>query len=117
MLERKLCPCCHVKPVAVNYIKYGKTYYRNKCDQCYRKKKKPLPAGWLRTGYKKKDKCEKCGFRFKHTEQSAVYHLDGNSANNDWFNLKTICANCAIEIQYSSLGWKPDGREKLTPDF
>lgn len=118
MLVRKTCPCCNLKPVAINYKKCGRTYYRKKCDQCYRKKRKPAPPAWLRSGYKKKDRCEKCNFRFKFAEQSHVYHLDGNTSNNDWFNLRTICANCAIEIEYSNLGWRPDSRpEKLKPDF
>ncbi len=113
MTHRGLCPCCRLKPVAVNYKKYGRTYYRGKCDQCGRKKKKPAPAGWLRSGYKKKEKCERCGFRVKFTEQSAVYHVDGNVENNDWMNLKTVCCNCEVEIKHTSLPWKPS---ELIPD-
>ena len=111
---RKLCPCCKVKPVAISYRKYGRAYYRNRCDQCYRKKKKPAPPAWLKSGYKKKERCEKCGFKFKLHEQSKVYHIDGDVENCDWVNLKTICANCEIEILHGNLPWKPSS---LVPDF
>lgn len=114
MKERIVCPCCCLKPVAINYHKNDVTYYRDRCDQCYRKKKKPKPAGWIRSGYKKKDKCEKCGFKMRHVDQSLVYHVDGNVDNNDWLNLKTICANCSIEISNAKERWKPS---KLRPDF
>ena len=116
MLEQKLCPCCKVKLVAINYYKYGRTYYRNKCSQCYKKKKKPAPAGWIRAGYKKKDKCEKCNFKFKFFEQSSVFHVDGDSENNDWLNLKTVCANCAIEVVKSKSQWVASPTT-LSPDF
>ena len=118
MPTRKICPCCNIKPVAICNRRHGKIYYRAKCDQCYRKKRKIAPPGWIRSGYKKKDKCERCHFRFKFSEQSHVYHLDGDMSNNDWFNLKTICANCAIEIQHSNLPWKPDrATSKIKADF
>jgi len=73
-----------------------------------------MPPGWLKSGYKKKEKCDKCGFRFKHTDQASVYHIDGNSNNNDWTNLKTICANCGIDVKHSKLPWVPSD---LVPDF
>lgn len=115
MLERKICPCCKLRLVAINYYKYGKTYYRNKCSQCYKKKKKPAPAGWVRAGYKKKDRCDKCNFKFKFAEQSFVFHVDGNIENNDWANLRTTCANCEIELSKSKSQWVTD--QKLTPDM
>jgi hypothetical protein len=43
-----------------------------------------------------------------------VYYLDGNLKNNDWMNLKTVCANCSININLSKTGWK---QSPLTPDF
>lgn len=113
MLERILCPCCKVKMVAINYRKYGRIYYRNKCSQCYKKKKKPAPAGWLRSGYKKKEKCDRCGFKFKFPDQSIVCHIDNNTDNNDWANLKTVCANCYIEMQHLPQ-WI---NTKLAPDY
>jgi len=33
---RKLCKKCQKRPVAVNYLKEGKTYYRSTCDHCAR---------------------------------------------------------------------------------
>lgn len=112
--ERKICPACKKRPVAINYHRNGKTYYKDRCDCCRRANKRPLPPSWVRSGYKKKEACEKCRFRFKHPEQAFVVHLDGNQDNADWANLKTICANCNIEITHSNLPWKPS---KLTPDF
>ena len=113
MLTRITCPCCQNKPVAINYYKYGKVYYRNKCSVCYGRKKKPAPPGWLKSGYKKKERCEKCGFKFKFLDQASVHHVDGNEAHNEWINLKTVCANCLIEMQHSPLQWKPTG---IVPD-
>lgn len=117
-INHPICPYCRIKPVAISYYKYGRVYYKNKCSQCLRKGIKKLPpAGWIRSGYKKKDKCEKCNFRFKHPEQSHVYHLDGNTLNNDWINLRTICSNCSVEIRHSNLPWKADYKGGITPDY
>lgn len=116
MLKRELCPICHSNPVAVNYIRDGVRHYRNCCASCGRtgRKLKPEPPAWKRTGYKKKPACEKCGFKFKLTEQSNVFHVDGNLKNNNEFNLKTICLNCTQEIYKSILPWKPS---PIVPDF
>lgn len=73
-----------------------------------------MPAAWIKSGYTKKEKCEKCGFKFKFLDQSSVYHVDGNIENSDWLNLKTICANCTIELAHSKTGWRSP---KITPDF
>lgn len=108
-----MCPCCLKKPVAVNYHKYGKIYYRNKCSVCYGRKKKPAPPGWVRTGYKKKDNCERCGFKFKYPEQSKVHHVDGDLTHNDWINLKTICVNCEVELTHAPGKWR---NSKIVPD-
>lgn len=116
MSERKICGLCNQRPVAVNYRRHGVTHYRTKCDPCSRagKKNKAIPA-WVKSGYRKKPQCEKCGFKFKFpTEQSAVYYLDGNLRNNNHFNLKTVCLNCVQEINKSRLAWRP---APLVPDF
>jgi rRNA maturation protein Nop10 len=116
MEQRKICPYCNLNYVAVNYHKNGKIHYRSKCDKCAKKKAtKFMPPGWMRSGYKLKDKCEKCGFKLKYPEQSSVFYIDGNLTNNDRYNLKTVCANCAIELAHSSLGWKQGG--SIKPDF
>jgi len=114
MDKRKTCANCRKNPVAINYYKDGIVHYRSKCVRCTRYKIKTSPPGWIKSGYKKKEKCERCGFKFKYTEQSRVYSLDGNVDNADWFNLKTICLLCQVEVQHSTLPWKAN---KLSPDF
>jgi len=115
-MSRKTCPVCEIRPVAIAYHRNGKTYYRNRCDTCIRARKqiKPKPAGWIKSGYKKKPHCEKCGFKAKHKEQLTVVYVDGNTTNIDWFNLKTICLNCEAEIKHIGVAWKPSG---LVPDL
>lgn len=107
---RSLCPDCHSKPVAINYIRNGITYYRSKCDACIRKfaKIKPKPPLWVKAGYKKKPHCEKCGFvAVLPNDQLHVFHVDGNLKNVEWANLKTVCLNCQPVIYKSKLPWKP----------
>jgi len=117
MQWRNLCSVCGKKPQAINYIRGEKTYYRSRCDSCIRKKKKlpaPVPS-WHKIGYKKKPQCEKCGFKAKYPkEQLFVYYVDGNLNNNSLFNLKTICANCQVEIAREGLGWR---QGDLVPDY
>jgi hypothetical protein len=116
MQYRPLCSACNKKPAAVNYRKDNKIYYRSRCDGCIRKKKSiPAPKpGWLKTGYKKKTQCERCGFKAKYKEQMFVYHIDGNLNNTALSNLKTVCANCQIEVAKEGLGWR---QGDLVPDF
>lgn len=116
MYYRPLCTICNKRPVAVNYKRNEITYYRKRCDSCIRKKKQiPVPKPkWLEHGYKKKILCERCGFKAKYKEQLFVYHIDGNLNNTALTNLKTICANCQIEIAKSKLGWV---QGDLTPDL
>ena len=97
-----LCPCCKIHPVAINYQKNGKTYYRKKCNRCYRSHKKPMPAGWVRSGYKKKDSCFRCRRKLNYPESSIVWHIDGNADNCDWLNLRTVCLVCAIDLQHGA---------------
>jgi len=110
MSERKLCPNCHQRPVAINYRKELVTHYRSRCDVCTRKSKKVQIAkpAWHLSGYTKKTMCEKCGFKSKHPEQLGVFYLDGNLKNNNWLNLKTICLNCQQEVYKSRLKWVQD---------
>jgi len=58
MTERKICPSCNQRPVAINCHKGDKTYYRKVCDICVRagKKDKKVP-GWAKSGYRKKPQC------------------------------------------------------------
>ena len=116
MIKRDLCPICNENLVAINYIRDDVVHYRNSCSSCIRKgkKQKPVPPGWAKSGYKKKEKCEKCGFKAKTLKQLFVWYVDGNLKNNAWENLKTICANCQIEIAGARLPWKP---APIVPDF
>lgn len=116
MLKRDLCPICRTNPVAVNYVRDDVYHYRNSCNSCIRKKRKlkPEPPSWVKSGYKKKPQCERCGFKMKYPEQSNVFYVDGNLKNNNWLNLKTVCLNCQQELYKSRLAWKAG---PLIPDF
>jgi len=107
-----------MKPAAVNYIRNGERHYRKFCDSCNDTAKKPGKrkgqAGWVMSGYKKKLICEQCGFKTVDKRQMTVYYIDGDLRNNNWTNLKSVCANCAIEISIKGLGWKEDD---IRPDF
>lgn len=114
---RPICPLCHQRPVAINYRSNNKTRYRKLCDACIRlgKKLRPIPPSWLRAGYRKKDRCDCCGWRAKHIErQMSVFYVDGNLRNNNTINLRTVCLNCRIEISLSKLPWK---EAEIKPDF
>ena len=115
-MTRPLCTACRGNPVAINYRSGDKIRYRRVCGACARKGKrgKTSVSAWQRAGYTKKPVCERCGFKSKTPHQMLVYYLDGNLKNNDWMNLKTICANCSIDINNSKTGWK---QSPLTPDF
>ena len=102
---RPLCKTCGEKPCAVNYHKAKKTYYRSECDSCARGATPKKPR-WAQSGYKKKDHCEKCGYRSKHPEQFNVFHVDGNLDNCRPSNLKTICANCQRVLHKEGVRWK-----------
>jgi hypothetical protein len=116
MEQRPICPTCNTRPVAINYLKEGVTHYRKQCDSCLRKGKKlkPKPPAWAKAGYTKKSVCEKCNFKAKLSQQMFVFHIDGNLANVDWMNLKTVCNNCRTELLNSKTSWK---QSPLTPDF
>jgi hypothetical protein len=102
---RPLCKTCGKKPCAVNYHKGKKTYYRKQCDSCSRGSVPKKPR-WDQLGYKKKEQCEKCGYRSRHQEQFNVYHVDGNLDNCRPGNLKTICANCQRLLQKEGVKWR-----------
>ena len=102
---RSLCKTCRQKPCAVNYYKNNKPFYRSQCDTCARGSRPKKPR-WAQAGYKKKDTCEKCGFKSKHTEQFDVYHIDGNLDNCRPTNLKTVCANCQRILQKEGVRWR-----------
>lgn len=107
-MNRPMCQVCRSKLVAINYIKDNITHYRSKCYSCIRKKRGARPAQpkWQKAGYKKKSKCDICGFRAKYSAQTIVYHIDGNLENISPNNLRTVCLNCTVTVQKGDSVWK-----------
>ena len=115
MYMRPLCKTCKQKPAAINYKKQNKTYYRSMCESCARHGGRAVGVPkWQQFGYKKKCKCEKCGYTSKHEVQFDVYHIDGDLNNCRPANLKTICANCQRIIQDEGARWR---QGDLVPDL
>ena len=116
MQIRDLCPGCLENLVAINYISNGRRYYRSRCASCIRKQQKikSPPPLWVKSGYSKKERCEMCNFKAKSFRQLFVWHVDGNLKNVAWTNLKTVCANCQIELASLRVPWKP---APILPDF
>lgn len=110
---RKLCKKCNQRPVAINYHKEGKSFFRSVCDHCAKNRRTGIP-NWTLAGYKKKTACDKCGFTSKYDDQFNVYHVDGDLTNCRFTNLKTICANCQRTLQREGARWK---QGDLLPDF
>lgn len=102
---RSLCKNCRKRPCAINYYKEDRAFYRSQCDTCSRDAIPKKPR-WAQSGYKKKDTCEKCGFKSKNTEQFDVYHIDENLDNCRPTNLKTVCANCQRVLQKEGVRWR-----------
>jgi hypothetical protein len=114
--KRPICATCRARPRAVAYHKYERVYYRSQCDSCIRRGKKikaPVPR-WKQSGYKKKNTCDRCGFKARHPAQLMVYHVDGDCNNSDLRNLKTVCLNCTVEITRLDLPWRSGD---LEPDY
>ena len=106
---RPLCTQCKSKPRAYGYKKGTKIYWHKLCDACNRKKKKLKVGGVTalqRSGYRKKSKCELCGFKAQDRLQLDVLFVDGNLRNTSTVNLKTVCANCQRLTSVRRLGWK-----------
>lgn len=112
-MVRKLCRSCMKRPVAVNYHKDGVIHYRSQCDHCANVAKDGVPR-WKKSGYKKKLKCDRCGYSSKYSQQFDVYHIDGNLNNCRYDNLKSICANCQRLLHTLHLPWR---QGDLTPDL
>ena len=45
---------------------------------------------------------------------AGVFYIDGNLKHNDWSNLRSVCANCRIELNSAKTTWR---ESPLTPDF
>ena len=116
-MKRPLCLVCNQADAAINYIKEGTYHYRKLCDSCIRKGKKikPVAPAWFKSGYRKKQICERCSYKAKYIDkQMVVYHVDGNLKNVDSQNLKTVCLNCRVELAHSKLPWR---ESPIVPDF
>ena len=108
-ISRPLCKNCKARPRAYAYKRNEKIYWRSKCDSCIRKdagKKIGGVTPLQRSGYKKRRKCELCGFKAQHTVQLDVFFVDGNLRNVAETNLKTVCANCQRLGAVRRLGWR-----------
>jgi len=114
-MSRPLCTACNGNPAAINYHSGDKIRYRKICASCARKGKRArvFPA-WIKAGYKKKLVCDRCGFKAKSINQIFVFHIDGNLKNNEWTNLRSVCANCRIDLHNSKTTWR---ESPLVPDF
>lgn len=112
-MVRKLCKICQERPVAINYYKGDRIFYRSKCDHCAKNRAVGKPK-WFIAGYRLKNKCDRCGFSSKHQEQFTIYYIDGNPSNCKITNLKTVCSNCLILLQKLGLPWR---RGDLIPDL
>lgn len=110
---RNLCKKCGQRQVALNYYKNNKAYFRTVCDHCAKKRVKSF-FPWEKSGYKKKNICDRCGYSSKHIEQFNVFHADGDLLNCRHSNLKTLCANCQRIIGKEDIKWR---RGDLVPDF
>ena len=84
---RDLCEKCNKNHKAINYKKDGKTFYRRFCDACIIEKKKNVKPQWQRDCYKKKFKCESCGYVAKYPDQLDVIEFE---------TYRTVCLNCEI---------------------
>ena len=107
--NRPLCKQCNSKPRAYAYRRGPKIYWRSLCDTCNRKRSGKRVGGVTalqRSGYKKRKKCELCGFRAQQQTQLDVLFVDGNLRNTSSGNLKTVCANCQRLQGVRRLGWR-----------
>ena len=106
---RPMCMECKAKPRAYAFKKKDRIYWRRLCDTCNRKKSQNRIGGITplqRSGYKKRRKCELCGFKAQDQSQLDVFFVDGNLRNVNETNLKTVCANCQRLGGVRRLGWR-----------
>jgi hypothetical protein len=105
---RPVCLSCNQRPRAIAYYRNNQVQYRRLCDYCIKRGKRiPVPVPrWQQSGYKKKNVCDRCGFKSKYAGQLLVYHIDGNLNHNSVRNLKTVCLNCTVDIKRSDLPWR-----------
>lgn len=107
-LNRPICKQCNKNYCAINYKRKNKTYYRSSCDDCGKKKPKSRPKikNWEKSGYKKKQVCDYCGYKSLYPTQTTVFHIDGDLTNTNFTNLRTICLNCVEIVKNKEVNWK-----------
>ena len=107
-MMRPICKTCNKNVCAVNYKRNDITHYRSICDECGRKKKKlgTRTPTWKKANYKKKTKCDLCGFQSVYPSQMMVYHIDGDLKNIKLNNLRTICLNCVEVVKHTEVTWR-----------
>ena len=101
-MTQKTCSNCGKHPVAVNYTRNNKVYYRKICYYCIKDKKdQKNQAKQLlkKSGYTKKTVCDRCGFVAKTPEQIRIHFKDSNVYNVSLSNLRSYCMNCFIEVK------------------
>jgi hypothetical protein len=78
------------------------------CSECGKLKprKKPKVFYWQKSGYKKKNICDCCGFKALYQTQMTVYHIDGNLNNISLSNLRSICLNCVEVVKRKEITWR-----------
>ena len=108
MTNRPVCNRCNKNFCSINYIRKEKTYYRSMCSECGKltPRKKPKVFYWQKSGYKKKNVCDLCGFKSLYHTQMLVYHIDGDLTNIALNNLKTICLCCVEVVKKKEVNWR-----------
>lgn len=106
--KRPICKVCNKNFCSINYKKNNITHYRSVCDNCNRKKSKlkPRTYSWEKSGYKKKNICDVCGFKSIFNTQMTVFHIDGSLKNTELNNLRTVCLNCVEVVKKKEVNWK-----------
>jgi hypothetical protein len=88
---------CGRKQGFVSYNSKGNKTYRLLCNRCHKD---------LRS--MKKDYCEntECTATIINPCQLDIDHIDGNKANNDPNNIRTLCSNCHRLKTYQNEEWR-----------
>lgn len=107
LLIKGCCKICGIKPRGINYYKNNKVFYRSTCDTCAKKPATETAPHWQTNGYRKKAKCECCGFSADFNEQLTVIEHDTN--------YKTVCLNCEMAAKLGKFLKFSVG--DLRPDF
>lgn len=106
----KFCKACgkplvrkRYKGVLESNLRYRR---REHCDQSCANSRAEVTKSALhwRARRHRKDACEECGT----TTDLHVHHEDGNPANNDEANLKTLCGSCHLRLH-----WRDDRDKRL----